>query len=206
MERSADIEHNSAFRPGFLALFGARLYRFFFSGNDDLSRTIIICHLYFADAVDRLLDHPGLKSHNGRHAADARRHLFLHIDPAFSHCLCRVNVIHGIGRHERAVLAQAEARRHIRPYPPLPQHFHRSHARRQQRHLCKFRNVYIFIFLKAERPQIQSNGLARLVKNLFRHGKTVIKLLSHSYFLRSLSRKYKCNLTHTFIFPRFCAV
>ena len=199
MKRSAHLQRHAALRSRFLQLFRRPVHRVLLSRNDQLSGTVIIRHGYLAR---RFLTDPfhkaGIKPKDRRHRSSHRNRL-LHVDASFAHAGEKILLLHHACRSQRRVFAQAQSRRHIRLHALFFHRLHQRHLHGEHGDLGVLRDVQPVILLEAQLLQIQSRAPFRRLKYLAAYRKGLIKILSHSHILGSLSRKNKRCLSHSFL-------
>src|SRR6266404_1973779 len=138
------------------------------------------------------VDHFNLYADQGRHRALARRHGFLHIQPALSHGSKRVVKLQRTRGYQRRVFAERMTRYKICSGPSSFESSQRRDRTGQNRGLRVYRQPQLFIrTLEAQTRQSNAKYAIRFLKYLPGNWQRVCQLLTHSDLLRALAWKYE---------------
>ena len=186
MKRPADIQHNAASCPRRFQFFLCRRHLLCFSGNHDLSRTVIVGDGHIFHLIQNLFDHLFIQRQHRAHGAFSGRHCILHQDPALSDKPHRLHPGHPACGRDRRVFSQRKSGGQIRRNTSVFQFSRDGKTGCDKRRLGILRQIQPVVFFKTEFSHIKPQRLGSFVKHFPCQSAVLIKIFPHSGSLYAL--------------------
>src|SRR5437660_5022621 len=198
MEGCTDRQQSGFLCSPFFGERGRTLYRTAISGDHDLLRRIDVsrlAHLASRSITANRHDVWQLHAENCGHRAHTQRHRFLHVFPALANGAHRIGKSESPSGNMRRIFSQAVSCDQVRSYSALPQN---PAGRDRHRQNCRLRNLsqtqLLLGSFETHAGEFVAKRLIGFLEGPFGDAKFLRQFLPHTYPLRSLAGKQKCDL------------